>query len=100
MIEPMRKVHTNQLQYINKHHMMGCKTQIPIARLAGCPICFKRLMCGGNLLVMNVDLEDAQVGVADSFLSTNEPEYSGILTEDPVVLAEYFTKACHTHIKR
>jgi hypothetical protein len=50
---------------------------------------------------MNVDLEAAQVlGAADSFLLTNEPEYSGISTEDPVVLVEYFTKACHTHVKR
>jgi hypothetical protein len=26
-IEPMRKVHTNRLVYINEHHVMGCKTQ-------------------------------------------------------------------------
>ena len=44
---------------------------------------------------MDVDLEAVQVlGAADSFLPTNEPEYSGILMEDPAVLAEYFTKAC------
>lgn len=50
---------------------------------------------------MNVDLEAAQVlGAADSFLPTNDPEYSGILTDDPAVLAEYFVKACHTHVKR
>jgi hypothetical protein len=50
---------------------------------------------------MNVDLEAAQVlGAANSFLPTNEPEYGGISTEDPAVLAEYFTKACHTHVKR
>ena len=77
------------------------EVQSAVEKLTGRPIRFKRLTRGGNLLAMNVDLEAAQVlGAADSFLSTNEPEYSGILTEDPVVLAEYFTKACHTHVKR
>ena len=67
----------------------------------GRPIHFKRLSLGGNILAMNVDLEAAQVlGAADSFLPTNEHEYSGITTNDPAVLAEYFIKACHTHFKR
>ena len=51
--------------------------------------------------MMNVDLEAVQVlGTVDSFLPMNEPEYSGITTNDPAVLAEYFIKACHTHCKR
>jgi hypothetical protein len=77
------------------------EVQSAVLKLTGRPMRFKRLTRGGNLLAMNVDLEAAQVlGAADSFLPTNEPEYSGILTEDPAVLAEYFTKACHTHVKR
>ena len=52
-------------------------------------------------MAMNVDLEAAQVlGAGDSFLKTNEPEYSGIETNDPAEMVEYFTKACHTHVKR
>jgi len=50
---------------------------------------------------MNVNLEAAQVlGAGDSFLKANEPEYSGIKTDDPMEMVEYFTKACHTHMKR
>jgi hypothetical protein len=77
------------------------EVQSIVQKLTGQPIRFKRLSQGGNILAMNVDLEAAQVlGAADSFLPTNEPEYSGITTNDPAVLAEYFIKACHTHCKR
>ena len=77
------------------------EVQAIVQKLTGQPIRFKRLSQGGNILAMNVDLEAAQVlGTADSFLPTNEPEYSGITTNDPAVLAEYFIKACHTHCKR
>ena len=53
-------------------------------------------------MAMNVDLEAAQVlGAGDSFLKTNKLEYySGIETDDLAELVEYFTKACHTHVKR
>ena len=65
------------------------------------PMRFQRLTRGGTLLAMNVDLEAAQVlGAGDSFLKTNEPEYSRIETNDPAEMVEYFTKACHTHVKR
>lgn len=51
--------------------------------------------------MMNVDLEAVQVlGAGDSFLMTNKPEYSGIKTDDPAEMVEYFTKECHTHVKR
>jgi len=65
------------------------------------PMRFQRLTRGGTILAMNVDLEAAQVlGAGDSFLKTNELEYSGIETNDLAELVEYFTKACHTHVKR
>ncbi|KAJ7782200.1 hypothetical protein B0H14DRAFT_3585415 [Mycena olivaceomarginata] len=50
---------------------------------------------------MGVDMEAAQVqGASDSFLSTNEPEYSGITTNDPDEFALYFVRACISHAKR
>ncbi|KAF9481142.1 hypothetical protein BDN70DRAFT_976125 [Pholiota conissans] len=36
----------------------------------------------------------------DAFLPTNEPEYSGITTEDPAILVTYFIRLCYTHAKR
>jgi hypothetical protein len=72
-----------------------------VQKLTGQPIRFKWLSPGGNIPAMNVDLEAAQVlGAADSFLPTNEPECSGITTNDPAVLVEYFVKACHTHVTK
>jgi hypothetical protein len=77
------------------------KVQFIVQKLMGRRIQFKQLSPGGNILAINVDLEAAQVlGAVDSFLPTNEPEYSGITTNDPAVLVEYFIKAYHTHIKR
>ena len=77
------------------------EVQSAILKMTGHPIRFKQLTHGGNLLTMNVELEAAQVlSAADSFLPTNEPEYSGISTEDPAVLVEYFIKACHMRVKR
>jgi hypothetical protein len=77
------------------------EVQKAVLSLTGRPMCFKRLSPGGNLLALNVDLEEAQVLAAGhSFLPTNDLEYSRINTEDPAVLVEYFVKACHTHVKR
>ncbi|KAF8313350.1 hypothetical protein F5887DRAFT_1090268 [Amanita rubescens] len=62
---------------------------------------FKRFSRGGNLLSLNVDLELAQVqGFGDSFLTTNEPDYSEIRTTDPEILVQYVVRACYTHVKR
>lgn len=70
-------------------------------KLTGKPLRFKRLSKGGNLLTLGVDLEAAQVlGAGDSFLPTNEPEYSGIHTTKSEELVQYFTRACLTHVKR
>ncbi|KAJ7687083.1 hypothetical protein B0H14DRAFT_2654035 [Mycena olivaceomarginata] len=51
-----------------------------IFSLTGKHLRFKRFTRGGNFITMGVDLEAAQVqGASDSFLPTNEPEYSGIM---------------------
>ncbi|KAJ7702554.1 hypothetical protein B0H14DRAFT_2291350, partial [Mycena olivaceomarginata] len=72
-----------------------------IFRLTGKHLRFKRFTPGGNLITMGVDMEAAQVqGASDSFLSTNEPEYSGITTNDPDEFALYFVRACISHAKR
>ncbi|KAJ7225152.1 hypothetical protein C8J57DRAFT_1590385, partial [Mycena rebaudengoi] len=61
----------------------------------------KRFVRGGNLLVMNADMEAAQVlGAARSFMKTNDPEYSGIPSDTPAsVVATYFVKVCYRHSK-
>ncbi|KAJ7511946.1 hypothetical protein B0H11DRAFT_1899441 [Mycena galericulata] len=72
-----------------------------IYRLTGKHLRFKRFTRGGNLITMGVDMEAAQVqGACDSFLPTNEPEYSGITTTDPDELAFYYIRACISHCKR
>lgn len=58
-------------------------------------------MPNGNLLVMNADMEAAQVlGAARSFMKTNIPSFSGITTLDPQLFATYFIKFCASHAKR
>ncbi|KAK7058087.1 hypothetical protein R3P38DRAFT_3342182 [Favolaschia claudopus] len=55
----------------------------------------------GNLLVMVVDMEAAQIlGASRSLLKTNQPKYSGIHTEDPAEFATYFVKLCSVHVLR
>ncbi|KAJ7741845.1 hypothetical protein B0H16DRAFT_1861601 [Mycena metata] len=64
-----------------------------ISRLTGKNLRFKRFSRGGNLVTMGVDREAAQVqGACDSFLPTNEPEYSGIITTEPDEFALFFEK--------
>ncbi|KAJ7084961.1 hypothetical protein C8R44DRAFT_894074 [Mycena epipterygia] len=60
--------------------------------------CFVR---GGNLLVMNADMEAAQVlGAARSIMKHNDPEYSGIPNDTPASeAATYFVKICYRHSK-
>ncbi|KAJ7717658.1 hypothetical protein B0H16DRAFT_1897881 [Mycena metata] len=72
-----------------------------ILRLTGKNFRFKRFSRGGNLVTMGVDMEAAQVqGACDSFLPTNEPEYSGIITTEPDKFALFFVRACISHCKR
>ncbi|KAJ6472079.1 hypothetical protein C8R45DRAFT_1164911 [Mycena sanguinolenta] len=61
----------------------------------------KRFVPGGHLLVMNADMEAAQViGAARSIMKTNVPEYSGIPNDTPAsVAATYFVKICYRHVK-
>ncbi|KAJ7930147.1 hypothetical protein B0H13DRAFT_2309828 [Mycena leptocephala] len=72
-----------------------------IFKLTGKHLRFKRFTPGGNLITLGVDMEAAQVqGACDSFLPTNEPEYSGIATTDPDEFALYCIRACISHAKR
>ncbi|KAJ6603588.1 hypothetical protein DFH09DRAFT_1354717 [Mycena vulgaris] len=61
----------------------------------------KRFVPGGNLLVMNADMEAAQIlGAARSVMKTNDPEYSGIPSDTPPAeAATYFVKVCYRHTK-
>ncbi|KAK7008311.1 hypothetical protein R3P38DRAFT_3280934 [Favolaschia claudopus] len=61
----------------------------------------KRFVKGGNLLVMNADMEAAQVlGIARSIMKTNDPEYSGIPNNiSASEAATYFIKICYRHTK-
>ncbi|KAL0947450.1 hypothetical protein HGRIS_013557 [Hohenbuehelia grisea] len=70
-----------------------------VRRLTGKPLRFKRLSKGGNLIYLDVDLEAAQVlGAGDSFLPTNEPEYSGIHSTTSEEIVGYFIRACSAHV--
>ncbi|KAJ7675923.1 hypothetical protein DFH06DRAFT_1466676 [Mycena polygramma] len=67
----------------------------------GKDIRFARFMPNGNLLVMNADMEAAQVlGAARSILKTNVPSFSGITTLDPQLFATFFVKFCAGHAQR
>ncbi|KAJ7663311.1 hypothetical protein DFH06DRAFT_1395515 [Mycena polygramma] len=67
----------------------------------GKDIRFARFMPNGNLLVMNADMEAAQVlGAARSILKTNVPSFSGITTLDPQLSATFFIKFCAGHAQR
>ena len=69
--------------------------------LTGKKLRLKRLSKEGTLLSIGVDLELAQVlGAGDSFLPTNEPEFSGITTKEPGEIVKYFVRACRAHVKR
>ena len=69
--------------------------------LTGQKLRLKRLSKDGTLLSIGVDLELAQVlGAGDSFLPTNEPEFSGITTKEPEEIVKYFVRACLAHVKR
>ena len=69
--------------------------------LTGQKLRLKWLSKGGTLLSIGVDLELAQVlGAGDSFLPTNEPEFSGITTKEPEEIVKYFVHACCAHVKR
>ncbi|KAF8909313.1 hypothetical protein CPB84DRAFT_1703009 [Gymnopilus junonius] len=69
--------------------------------LTGKHLRLKRLSKDGTLISIGVDLELAQaLGAGDSFLPTNEPEFSGIHAMTAEELIEYFIHACYTHATR
>jgi hypothetical protein len=62
---------------------------------------FKRFSPNGNLLVMNADMEAAQILAAGiTFLRTNNPDYSKISTTVPEEFVQYFVRVCLTHGKQ
>ena len=65
------------------------------------PLRLKRLSRNGNLISIGVDMELAQaLGAGDSFLPTNEPDFSNIHVQTAEEIIEYFIRACYTHAKR
>ena len=67
----------------------------------GKPIRFKRFSPDGNILVMNADMEAAQILAAGiTFLRTNNPDYSKISTTIPEEFIQYFVRVCLMHGKR
>ncbi|KAJ7138486.1 hypothetical protein C8R43DRAFT_1109764 [Mycena crocata] len=69
--------------------------------VTGKPIALKRFVPDGNLLVMNVDMDGAQViGICRSVMKHNVPEYSGIPNDTPPEqIAPLFIKVCWRHGK-
>ena len=69
--------------------------------LTGRPLRLKRLSRNGTLISIGVDMELAQaLGAGDSFLPTNEPEFSNIYVQTAEEIIEFFIRACYTHAKR
>ncbi|KAF8161444.1 hypothetical protein B0H34DRAFT_840756 [Crassisporium funariophilum] len=69
--------------------------------LTGRPLRLKRLSKDGTLVSIGVDMEIAQaLGAGDSFLPTNEPEFSKIHVQTAEEIIEFFIRACYTHAKR
>ena len=67
----------------------------------GKPIDFKRFSPDGNILVMNVDMETAQILAAGiTFLRTNNPDYRKISSTVPEEFVQYFVQVCLTHGKQ
>ena len=69
--------------------------------LTGQPLRLKRLSKKGTLISIGVDMDLAQaLGAGDSFLPTNEPEFSNIHVQTAEEIIEYFIRSCYTHAKR
>ncbi|KAJ7484769.1 hypothetical protein B0H11DRAFT_2279492 [Mycena galericulata] len=69
--------------------------------VTGKPIALKKFVPGGNLLVMNADMDGAQaLGICRSVMKHNVPEYSGIPNDTPPEkVAPHFLKICWRHSK-
>ncbi|KAJ6461772.1 hypothetical protein C8R45DRAFT_1220718 [Mycena sanguinolenta] len=65
------------------------------------PIPLKAFVPGGNLEIMNSDMDGAQIpGICRSVMKHNVPEYSGIPNDTPPEqVAQYFVKICWRHAK-
>ncbi|KAJ7893388.1 hypothetical protein B0H14DRAFT_3671887 [Mycena olivaceomarginata] len=65
------------------------------------PIPLRPFVPGGNLDVMNADMDGAQIlGICRSIMKHNVPEYSGIPNDTPPEqVAQYFVKVCWRHAK-
>ncbi|KAG6825944.1 hypothetical protein H0H92_001763 [Tricholoma furcatifolium] len=89
--------HATTTHFVLLFDELQCLTELH----TGFKIRFKRFTPGGNLLVMNADMEAAQILAAGiSFLGTNDLLHSGITTEDPKEFVQYFVRVCLTHRKR
>ncbi|KAJ7919721.1 hypothetical protein B0H13DRAFT_2428752 [Mycena leptocephala] len=69
--------------------------------VTGRPMPLKRFVKGGNIHVMNSDMDGAQVlGICRSVMKHNDPEYSGIPNDTPPEqVASEFVKICWRHAK-
>ncbi|KAJ7189141.1 hypothetical protein C8R46DRAFT_1184332 [Mycena filopes] len=69
--------------------------------VTGKPIAFKKLVPGGNLLVMNSDMDAAQIlGFTTSAMKLNVPEHSHIpMDTPPQKVAPEIVKICWRHAK-
>ncbi|KAF7328489.1 hypothetical protein MVEN_02535900 [Mycena venus] len=74
--------------------------QVKLA-VTGKPMPLKRFVPGGNLEVMNADMDGAQIlGICRSVMKHNVPEYSGIPNDTPPEqVAKEFVKICWRHAK-
>jgi len=87
----------DRLQYKTIFDELQCVTLVLTER----PLRLKRLSRNGSLVSIGVDMELAQaLSAGDSFLPTNEPEYSNIHVQTAEEIIEFYIRACYTHAKR
>lgn len=69
--------------------------------VTGRPMPLKRFVRGGNLQVMNADMDGAQIlGICRSVMKHNDEAYSGIAKDTPPEqVAPEFVKICWRHGK-
>ena len=84
-----------------QYKMIFDELQCIVHLLTGWPLQLKQLSKNGTLISVGVDMELAQaLGAGDSFLPTNEPEFSNIHVQTAEEIIEFFIRACYTHTKR
>lgn len=82
------------------HREVFLKERALVERITGKPILLRTLSPHGTLIAMNTDMELAQIqGFCDAFVSTNNPEHTGLDMATSEDAAERGVQLRCVHIK-